>query len=95
MLIINKEFRINTGSTISIDLKYEDEKGNKLQIDEAYYTLFNKDTGEIILENVSITDETLLIGSEISLTLNGYYIVKVTIKNNDFTDVYNLGLFVS
>jgi len=84
----------NQGDTISIDLTYKDDKGNKINLDECEVTFDLLKDKKIVLESQTSTDSILLIPHEISKDLKEEYTIKITINNGGYIENHNIKLIV-
>ena len=89
-------FTTNKGNTISIDMSYETDNGDIIDLNDCVVTfsLLEMKTEEYILSDILVNGSTLLIESEVSQNLDDRYLIRVHIDNNGYIDNYNIALLV-
>jgi len=86
----------NAGNTVSIEMSYETQNGGSINLNDCdvTFSLYDVENKTYLFESREIAGNTLIIPSEESIVLQGRYLIKVKIDNNDYIENYNIALLV-
>ena len=91
-----KDITTVAGNTISIDLTYQTEDGEIIDLNSCNvsFSLYSLRTESFVFEDRKVHGSVILIESEESSSLYKQYLLKIRIDNNNYIENYNIGLSV-